>query len=235
MKTTDKVKKLLQALAVIALAGVFFALGIWQLGRAQEMTRVEKQSTTHDQRIYQLNQLASPNGSLPVKSFGKSVKTSGHYIANFKAPNQSALDGTVADWEVALMQVDTSSAILVVRGLWSDRFASPDIVMATNVSITGTLYPHQIEDRAPNTTSQLSRLDSSLITSTTDLQLYDGFISASSESYRGGDVTRTRLQMALPKGGVPGFYWQHISYVVIWWLMAALVLWAPFYRRKEGQ
>jgi hypothetical protein len=33
--------------------------------------------------------------------------------------------------------------------------------------------------------------------------------------------------------GVPGYYWQHISYVVVWWFMAALVLWAPFYRRKD--
>jgi hypothetical protein len=105
--------------------------------------------------------------------------------------------------------------------------------MATEVSITGTIYPHQIEDRALNTSAQISRLDSSLITGTTDLQLYDGFISATSESYRAGIVERARLAMAIPQGGIPGYYWQHISYVVIWWLMAALVLWAPFYRRKE--
>jgi hypothetical protein len=38
--------------------------------------------------------------------------------------------------------------------------------------------------------------------------------------------------MTISTGGIPGYYWQHISYVVIWWLMAALVIWAPFYRRR---
>ena len=233
MTTAAISKKIVQALAVLALAGIFFSLGMWQLDRAQEMSAANKNEAVQDQRVYTLGDLTNPVDTLPVEAFGKTVSASGHYIANYKAPNQVALDGSVDDWEVALMQVDTSSAILVVRGLWSQRMASSDIVMATGVSITGTIYPRQIQDRALNTSSQISRLDSSLITGTTDLQLYDGFISARSESYRGGEVDRTRLSMALPKGGIPGYYWQHISYVVIWWLMAALVLWAPFYRRKE--
>jgi hypothetical protein len=28
---------------------------------------------------------------------------------------------------------------------------------------------------------------------------------------------------------VPGFYWQHISYVVVWWFMAVLVLLLPLF------
>jgi hypothetical protein len=132
------------------------------------------------------------------------------------------------------MQVDTSSAILVVRGLWSDRFASADIVMATNVNITGKIYPAQYEDRALNTSSQLSRLDSSLLTSTTDFQLYDGFIAETSEQTRAGEITRDRISLSMPKSGIPGYYWQHISYVVIWWFMAVLVIWAPFYKRREN-
>lgn len=233
MKTAAIAKKIVQALTVLALAGIFFSLGMWQLDRAQEMSSAEKSEAVQDQRVYNLSDLTTSTGALPVGAFGKTVAATGHYIANYKAPNQVALDGSVDDWEVALMQVDSASAILVVRGLWSQRLISPDIVMATEVSITGTIYPHQIEDRALNTSAQISRLDSSLITGTTDLQLYDGFISATSESYRAGIVERARLAMAIPQGGIPGYYWQHISYVVIWWLMAALVLWAPFYRRKE--
>lgn len=233
MKTAAIAKKIVQALTVLALAGIFFSLGMWQLDRAQEMSAADKSEAVQDQRVYNLSDLTTSTGALPVGAFGKTVAATGHYIANYKAPNQVALDGSVDDWEVALMQVDSASAILVVRGLWSQRLISPDIVMATEVSITGTIYPHQIEDRALNTSAQISRLDSSLITGTTDLQLYDGFISATSESYRAGIVERARLAMAIPQGGIPGYYWQHISYVVIWWLMAALVLWAPFYRRKE--
>ncbi|MEY4497834.1 MAG: hypothetical protein RLZZ364_1139 [Actinomycetota bacterium] len=132
------------------------------------------------------------------------------------------------------MQVDTGSAIIVVRGLWSERLSSPEIVMSSKVTITGEIEPSQFEDRALNTASQISRLDSSVLTSTTDFQLYDGFIVAESESYRGGEITRTRPEIDLPKGDIPGYYWQHISYVVVWWLMAALVLWAPFYKRRES-
>ena len=132
------------------------------------------------------------------------------------------------------MQVDTGSAILVVRGLWRDRLISPEIVMATKVTITGAILPSQYEDRARTTASDISRLDSSVLTAATDLQLYDGFISIASENYRGGEITRDRVEVAPPKGKVPGYYWQHISYVVVWWLMAALVLWAPFYKRGES-
>jgi hypothetical protein len=142
-------------------------------------------------------------------------------------------DGKVSDWEVALLQVDTQSAILVVRGLWSERFAEPAIVMANQVEVTGHIFPSQFEDRASNGASQLSRIDSSLLTSLFEYQLYDGFIAVNSESARSGEVTRARVEVTLPKGDIPGYYWQHISYVVVWWFMAALVLWAPFYKRRE--
>lgn len=168
-----------------------------------------------------------------MEAFGKSIAASGHYIANFKAPNQVGADGKITDWEVALLQVDTQSAILVVRGLWSERFTEPAIVMANQVEITGHIFPSQFEDRAANTPSQLSRIDSSLLTSISEYQLYDGFISANSENTRSGEITRARVEITLPKGDIPGYYWQHISYVVIWWFMAGLVLWAPFYRRRE--
>lgn len=237
MATTSRSKKFAAALAVIALAATFFALGIWQLGRAREQS-AENNSTqeVQDQRIYPLTEIASPDGQLQVVSFAKNVSAQGHYIATFKAPNQIAADGSVADWEIALMQVDTDTAILVLRGLWSQRLSSPEIVMSSLVDVTGRIYPHQVEDRAANTSAQLSRLDAALITSATDLQLYDGFIAASSESHRGTEIVRDRIAIAAPEtGGVPGYYWQHISYVVIWWLMAVLVLWAPFYKRREEQ
>jgi cytochrome oxidase assembly protein ShyY1 len=220
---------------VLALAAIFISLGLWQLDRAQELSASLSAEPIQDQRIYNLGDLTSPQGSLPVEAFGKSVAVSGHYIANYKAPNQVGADGTVADWEVALLQVDTQSAILVVRGLWSERFSEPTIVMANQVDITGAIYPSQFEDRAANTSSQISRIDSSLLTSTSQYQLYDGFISATSENTRSGEVSRSRVEIALPKGDVPGYYWQHISYVVIWWFMAALVLWAPFYKRRDEE
>lgn len=230
-----KIKKILQGLAVLALASIFFALGLWQLDRARDLSAQQSQPVLQDQRIYQLSDLTSPEGSLPVAAFGKSVELSGYYIANYMAPNQKDASGKVSDWEVALMQVDSESAILVLRGLWEDRLTSPEIVMSTRVAVTGTLEPSQYEDRAAPRPSQLSRLDSSLLTSVADYQLYDGFISATSESSRNSSVERTRISVALPQAGIPGYYWQHISYVVIWWMMVALVIWAPFYKRRDEE
>lgn len=230
-----KIKKLLQGLVVLALASIFFALGIWQLNRAEDLSALQKQPVVQDQRIYQLSDLTSAEGSLPVAAYGKSVEISGNYIADFIAPNQREVSGAVSDWEVSLLQVDSGSAILVVRGLWEDRLGLPQLPMSTRVSVTGTLEPSQFEDRAIPTAQQLSRLDSSLLTSIVDYQLYDGFISATSETARDGAIERTRIEAALPKGKVPGYYWQHISYVVIWWVMAALVIWAPFYKRREEE
>ena len=228
MKAT--IKRLLQALLVLALATSFISLGVWQLHRAQDM---KNHKEVVDSKIYPLTDIATADGSIAPNAIGKTVSTSGHYIANFKAPNQIDGKGKVADWEVALLQNDTNTAILVVRGLWKDRFASPDIVMATSVAITGSLLPHQNDDRAENTAQQLSRLDSSLITGTTDMQLFDGFILEKSESTRTGPVERARLSAPQLTSGVPGFYWQHISYVVIWWLMALVILWLPFYGRRN--
>jgi hypothetical protein len=107
------------------------------------------------------------------------------------------------------------------------------MVMATNVEVTGTLLPHQNDDRAANTAQQLSRLDSSLLVSSTDAQLFDGFILATAEASRNGSVDRTRISPPELTSGVPGFYWQHISYVVIWWFMALVVLWLPFYKPDQ--
>lgn len=230
---TGKIKKLLQGLVVLALASIFIALGLWQLNRAEELSALQKAPVVQDQRIYQLSDLTTAQGALPVSAFGKSVEVSGYYIANYKAPQQPDRAGVVRDWEAALLQVDSASAILVLRGLWEDRLKSPEIVMSTKVTVTGTLQPSQFENRPTESISELSRLDSSVLTATTDFQLYDGFIAITSESSRAGAIERTRIDIGQPQGKVPGHYWQHISYVVIWWVMAALVLWAPFYKRGD--
>ena len=134
-----------------------------------------------------------------------------------------------------MLQVDAKSAILVVRGLWSERLTEPQIAMSQIVSVTGVLQPSQGSDHGPNSTDNLARVDSTLLLTKAglaDFDLYDGFILANSEVVDGAKINRTRLEIAVDNSKVPGYYWQHISYVFIWWLMAALVLYLPFYRRR---
>jgi hypothetical protein len=148
---------------------------------------------------------------------------------------QQDVDGTVSDWEVALLQIEGSnplSGILVVRGLWKDRLLNPEVVMSTKILLTGTLQPRQNDDRADNEPGVISRLDSSVIVGLVDLQLFDGFIATKTESTRDGEMERERVVPPTPVSRTAGYYWQHISYVVIWWLMAAIVLYLPFYRRR---
>lgn len=226
-----KIKKPLQAITVLVFAAIFIALGIWQLHRAQELQNAKK--IVADTTIYPLAQMASATGSVPPESILKFVTTTGRYIATYKAPNQKDGSGVLADWEVALLEEEGGVAILVVRGLWEERLTSPELAMAKKVTVTGTLLPKQNEDRAENIDGQISRVDSSLLVTSYSGQLYDGFILATGEELSGAPIERSRISAPELTAGVPGYYWQHISYVVVWWFMAALVLWAPFYRRKD--
>jgi hypothetical protein len=122
----------------------------------------------------------------------------------------------------------------VLRGYWQDSQQSAVGAGSEILTVTGTIFPRQIKDRTLNTETEISRVDSSLLTSTTDLQLYDGFIAATSELGESGEISRPKITPEMPESEFDGYYWQHISYVVIWWLMAVLVLWAPFYKRREN-
>jgi len=235
MKTRAIIKKFLQGLLVLALVLALIGLGKWQLDRAALVQESNAAAKIVDPNIYTLGDLATPALPLDSRNVNKQVSVSGFYVANFKAPRQSDKDGQVSDWEVALLQVDgltPLSGILVVRGLWQDRLLNPEVAMSTKISLVGTLQPHQNDDRADNEPGVISRLDSSVIVGLVDLQLFDGFIATKSESTRDGELERERVVPPTPVSRIAGYYWQHISYVVIWWLMAAIALYLPFYRRR---
>jgi surfeit locus 1 family protein len=224
--------KAFQAVAVLLIAAIFVGLGIWQLQRAADLKNSLKVATTIDTKVVQLESVTTPRVSLPPAAINKTVSVSGQYIQNFRAPNQIDGDGKQSDWEVALLQIGTESAILVVRGLWSERLLNPDIQQSMVIDIEGLLVASQYDDRSVNTAGVISRLDSAVITSLTDLDLYDGYVLASKESTRTMELDRTRVTPEKLTSKIPGFYWQHLSYVVIWGLMAGVVLYLPFYRRR---
>jgi len=216
------------------MAGAFFGLGNWQLDRAQELKASTEAVVTITEPVA-LTTLAKPRVTIDSRNFLKNVSTEGNYIATFKSENQVSAGVAATAWEVGVLQVDANSAILVVRGLWADRLVEPQIAMSQKVSITGVLQPSQSSDRGPNSADNLARVDSTLLLTKAglaDFDLYDGFILANTEVVDGTKIDRTRLEISVDNSKVPGYYWQHISYVFIWWLMAALVLYLPFYRRR---
>jgi cytochrome oxidase assembly protein ShyY1 len=216
------------------MAGAFIGLGNWQLDRAQELKASTRTIVTVTEPVA-LESLAKPRVTIDSRNFLKNVSIEGNYIATFKSDNQVS-DGVAATaWEVGVLEVDAKSAILIVRGLWADRLTEPQIAMSQKVSVTGVLQPSQSSDRGPNSADNLARVDSTLLLTKAGLagfDLYDGFILANSEVVDGNKIDRTRLEISVDNSKVPGYYWQHISYVFIWWLMAALVLYLPFYRRR---
>lgn len=207
---------------VIVIAASFVGLGIWQFNRAQQSQILIKVDNT----LISLQAVTQPRIELPSGAVLRHVQVKGKYILDFQAPNQLDGNGKSNTWQVGLLETDSGGAILVVRGLWSQRSQGRS---PTDVIITGTLLPHQSDNHAESSVGVLSRLDSSLVVNQTSLDLYDGYVIADSE---GGGVTRTRISPPAPTSAVPGFYWQHISYVIIWWLMAGVVLYLPVYQRR---
>lgn len=227
-------ERILAGLGVALIAGAFIGLGNWQLDRAQELKASTKTIVTLTEPV-DLTTLAKPRVTVDSRNFMKNVSVQGRYIVTFKSDNQTS-DGVAATaWEVGVLEVDARSAILVVRGLWADRLIEPQIKLPQRVSLTGVLQPSQSSDRGPNSADNLARVDSTLLLTRdglADFDLFDGFILANSETVDGTKIDRTRLEISVDNSKVPGYYWQHISYVFIWWLMAALVLYLPFYRRR---
>ena len=222
--------RIAQGAAVVLIAATFFSLGIWQLDRAAALKASLVTATTVDEKIVPLESITSARISMPPAAINRMVNVAGRYVVNFEAPNQ--VDGAqkAQAWEVALLQIGANQGILVVRGLWSERPLNPDIQAVTD--IVGQLRARQDSDRAENSPGVISRLDSAVIVGLSNLDLFDGYILASSEFHNGSELVRTRLMPEKLSSRIPGFYWQHLSYVVIWWLMAAVVLYLPFYRRR---
>lgn len=223
----SNLQRALSILGVLLIASSFVGLGIWQLNRARE----SRTPVVIDSTLVTLESVTSPRIALPAKAALRTVLVRGTYVADFQAPYQIDGRGQTETWEVGLLANDSAGAILVVRGLWSQRDLHP-ILSNHIVEVTGKLMPHQNDDVTQSSKAVLSRLDSALVVSQTSRDLYDGYVIASGESVNGQKIVRERIAPPTPRSAIPGFYWQHLSYVVIWWFMAGVVLYLPFYQRR---
>ena len=217
------------AFIVLILCATFIRLGFWQLDRAGEFQELQRPYI--ERPVINLSQVATPGENLSDDSINQIVRFSGRYLDQYIAPNQEDKYGVRSDWIVSLLEVDSGGAILVVRS------TSNTEVLPGKVDITGRLFNRQFDDRAKKSSSQLSRIDPALLVASYDQKLFDGFVLAQNESINGIELDIKRPELDPAKPSVPGYYWQHISYVVIWWLMALVVLFLPFYqvsRKRQG-
>jgi len=231
-----KITKGLIAQIIVALlfSATFVGLGDWQLNRAHDV-KVAKRVIPDSPRV-KLESIASVTSNLDPSAINRLVELSGNYREIFIAPDQELnLNGkkSTTNLEVRLLELSGNRGILVVRGI--ESIENQEII--GKVKIDGRLYPRQTSDSAKARQGEISRIDPALIVGETSLSLFDGYVVATSEETTlGQEILTSRIPAPQLKSKVPGNYWQHVSYVFVWWLMALLVLFAPFYNSmKERQ
>jgi cytochrome oxidase assembly protein ShyY1 len=216
-----------QLIVAITLSIIFIGLGNWQLDRAHDV-KVAKRFVPDKPRV-NLESIASVTSNLEPSAINRLVEFSGNYRQIFIAPDQELLTDvkkTFVDLEVRLLELSGNRGILVVRGI--ESLENQEII--GKVKISGRLYPRQTSDSAKAMGEEISRIDPALIVGKTSLSLFDGYVVATAEETPlGQEILTTRIPAPQLKSKIPGNYWQHISYVFVWWLMALLVLFAPFY------
>lgn len=209
----------------IVFAVIFFRLGLWQLDKAQLMQEISKPQV--ERATVQLLSVAQPNKSLSTDALNRIVQIRGNFIANLKAPNQEDVNGRVGTWLVGIFQIDGSGKIAIVRGI-----ADKEVPLTKEkIEVVGRVMPSQINNKFGEVKPGfLPRVDSALLLSEFGSDFFDGYIIAQSEK-PSNDIER--IPSPIPVVKVSGFYWQHISYVVVWWLMGLLALAMPFIRSKN--
>ena len=213
-------------LLVIILSGIFVELGVWQLHRAAATKKLA--SIQPEKVIVILEDVASAGSNLRGTAYNRLVKFDATYVKSYIAPGQPINETAQADLLVSLARLPDLRGILVVRGL-NDSTLRPTTGV---VHIFGRLYPRQNQDYDRGGEGKLSRLDPALVAGTKNLNLFDGFVVATSEIDSNNQVIGgSRILAPQLISTVGGFYWQHIAYVITWWFMAILVLFVPFYER----
>ncbi|NDF02947.1 MAG: hypothetical protein EB067_05875 [Actinobacteria bacterium] len=219
------VRKLGFVLLLVIFAATFVRLGIWQLDRAHLVQEISK--PVADKVEVRIESLIKPRISIPDNAKGRLVTATGNYERILQAPNQSTENlGVRKTWQVGILKLNTGAGLLVVRGIGD--VAPPSEI----IEVHGRLMPSQIEDRitSPKLSSELSRIDSTVLLSKVNFDLYDGYVIAITEN---PDSLIERVPAPKPVVKAAGYYWQHISYVVIWWLMALLALCLPLFKRRS--
>ncbi|MCX6425793.1 MAG: hypothetical protein NTV47_03440 [Actinobacteria bacterium] len=209
---------------LIVFAATFVRLGIWQLDRAHLVQEISK--PVADKVEVGIESLIKPRISIPDDAKGRLVSATGKYERVLQAPNQGGENNQTEKWQVGILKLSNGAGVLVVRGVGD--VAPPSEI----IEVHGRLMPSQIEDRitSSNLSSELSRLDSSVLLSRVNFDLYDGYLIAITEK-PATLIERIPAPQLVVKAA--GFYWQHISYVVIWWLMALLSLCLPLFKRRS--
>ena len=224
---------LTKGFAALLISLLFIELGIWQLHRAQDSTKASHPII--NKNVAPLDSIAQAGANLSPMAINRMVEMTGRYVKLYSAPNQPVVNGSSkrkVSLEVRILKISGNRGILVVRGVDSTKSQS----IGEDVKVIGRLYPRQSTDVAIPAKGGLTRLDPALVTGDTKLELFDGYVIAQLEQTSYGiAINAMRISAPIQISKVSGYYWQHITYVFIWWLLALMALGAPFYNRLRDK
>lgn len=223
-------------LVAVALVVACALLGRWQLDRAADF----RTSDRSEPAPVALQSLTQVQGSLPGAAIGRLVTVSGTYdpTHSYLVPGHQQ-SGRPGLWVLTVLRLPAGPGVLVVRG-WVP-VGSPAPAPATGtVQVTGRVMISEDPGGGlpPGTTlpaGQVAAASPIDLLSLVPYPLYDGYVTLRSQQPA---APGSPALVPSPKVGndVPGFYFQHVAYVALWWLFGAFVLffWWRLVRDETG-
>jgi cytochrome oxidase assembly protein ShyY1 len=133
-------------------------------------------------------------------------------------------------WVMDVVRLPSGDGVLVVRGWTASASAGATAPPAGPVVVTGRLNASDDPSGglAPGTTlpaGQVAAANPVDLLGLVPYPLYDGYVVLRSQAPPAPGGPGSLVLVPSPKTGnaVPGFYFQHVAYVALWWLFALFV------------
>jgi len=226
--------------AVLAVMVTFGALGAWQLGVARDKGRAQALAAVPHQPVVPVPTVLQPHAGFPVDAVGRRVSATGRYDARGQVlVTPRVLHGIRGMWVVTPLVVASGGARLaVVRGFVrsaGDAGTPP----ASTVHVTGALAPSESPSSDATVTAlppgQVASVDLAALVNRWPGEVYNGFLLASDERPRPGDVGRAVVRVPPPVATPAGIAWRNAAYAFQWWIFAAfaLYMWVRMVREES--
>ena len=217
-------------LLALVLVAACVLLGRWQLDRAADFRH--SASSGSEPPPVPMQSITAVHGSLAGAAVGRLVTVTGVFDPDhaYVVPNR-AKSGRPGRWVLDVLRVPTGAGVLVVRGWLPDSgqaaVAVPPVPRGA-VEVTGRLMPSEDPGGgvAPGTvlpTPEIAAANPVDLLSLVHYPLYDGYVVLRSQSPP-ADVPLDLVPSPKVGNDVPGFYFQHVAYVALWWLFGAFVV-----------
>lgn len=211
----------------LAVAGVFAALGSWQLDRSRAEARERDLRAQAAQTPVPLADVLAPQQAVTTEAGRATVVVEGELEADrVRLSPRRELDGRTGSWVVVPVVVDGTqpAARLAVLLGWQAGDAVPQVDGGA-VDLTGVLRGSEAPsgaaaDGAPGG-EVLETVSTADLLNVWGAPVYTAYLVASADDARAAGLEPVPTE---PDARGPGFDLQNLSYAVEWWVFAAFAL-----------